>query len=326
MHIDSPSRELWFTRPGEVELRSGRIPALDPGQVLVRALASGVSRGTELLLYRGDGPTPFDPSLDAPDTPLHPRRYGYSWVGEVLSDSPAMPANTRVFCLAPHGDLHALDPERAHRISETLPPHRATLAASLETAVTCTWDAGTSIGDDAVVLGAGVIGLLVTWLLARTGARVHVVEPAERRRALALELGARSVSHPTDDVPASRADVVVEASGDPSLLDRAIAHAGREATVIVASFYGARTAPVSLGNDFHRRRLLLKSSQVSEIPPARAPRWSRERRFALVRELLQDACLDAIVDAPVPFDEAPSVYARLDRAPDEGVHTVFTYR
>jgi threonine dehydrogenase-like Zn-dependent dehydrogenase len=303
------------------------VPPARPGQVLARAIASGVSRGTELLLYRGEGPAPFDPSLEKPGTPLHPRRYGYAWVGEVISaHSLPLPKGTRVFCFLPHGDWHAVEVDGAHRIPDAIPPARATLAASLETAITCAWDAGVSIGDQAVVLGAGVIGLLVTWLSSQSGARVHVVEPVERRRALARELGAASASHPDDDRPLAGADVVIEASGDPSQLDRAIAHAGREATIVVASFYGTRIAPVALGSDFHRRRLRLKSSQVSEIPPARAPRWSRERRFALVRELLHEVRLDALIDQPVPFEEAPSVYARLDRAPEDGVQTVFTYR
>src|SRR6516162_7456037 len=80
--------ELWFTGPRAVEVRSGAVPPLRSGQVLARAIASGVSQGTELLLYRGEGPTPFDPSLDAPGKPTYPRRYGYAWVGEVVDRAP----------------------------------------------------------------------------------------------------------------------------------------------------------------------------------------------------------------------------------------------
>src|SRR6185369_11084201 len=124
----------------------------------------------------------------------------------------------------------------------------------------------------------------------------------------------------------ARADVVVEASGDPASLDRAIAHAGREASIVVASFYGMRAAPVALGADFHRRRLALRASQVSTIPPARAPRWTLARRFDVVRRLLADPVLDALIDPPVPFDRAPGAYARLDAAPGEAAQVVFAYR
>jgi 2-desacetyl-2-hydroxyethyl bacteriochlorophyllide A dehydrogenase len=299
---------------------------LRPGQVLARALASGVSQGTELLLYRGEGPEPFDPSLDPPGAPTYPRRYGYAWVGEVIDRGPGvrdLAIGARVFALAPHGDAHAIDAAAVRPIGD-VPSRRAVLAANLETAITCVWDSGVSLGDRVVVLGAGVVGLLVAYLATQAGARVRLVEPSPRRRAAAERLGLRSVS-PTDAPPDADADVVFEATGRPELLARAIDHAAREATIVLASFYGARTAPVPLGSDFHRRRLHLVASQVSAIPPARAPRWTFDRRFDLVRSILGDASLDALLDPPVPFAEAPAVYQRLAASPGDALATVFDY-
>jgi 2-desacetyl-2-hydroxyethyl bacteriochlorophyllide A dehydrogenase len=298
-----------------------------PGQVLARAIASGVSQGTELLLYHGEGKTPFDPSLDRPGAPLYPRRYGYEWVGEVLARGEGvegLPVGTRVFALAPHGDLHALESRSVYEIDPRIPPSRAVLAASLETAITSVWDSGASLGDEVVVLGGGVIGLLVARLASAIGGRVRLVETSARRRAVANGIGIAAVS-PDDDHPRGEADVVFEATGDPATLDRAIAHAGQEATVVVVSFYGARTAAVSLGSDFHRRRLVLKASQVSSIPPTRARRWSPARRFDVVRMLLAETTLDQLIDPPVAFESAPAVYDRLDRAPGDAVQTVFVY-
>jgi 2-desacetyl-2-hydroxyethyl bacteriochlorophyllide A dehydrogenase len=320
-------RELWFLAPRAVEVRAGAVPAVGPGQVLARAVASGVSQGTELVLYKGDARSPFDPSLEPPGAPVYPRRYGYAWVGEVLAVGAAvshLSAGTRVFALAPHGDLHALDASALRPLASALPPRRAVLAASLETAVTCVWDAGASVGDAVVILGGGVIGLLVAFLMGRAGARVRLVEPSERRRAVAAAWGI-DVLHPEDDHPSGDADVVVEATGEPAVLDRAIAHAGHESTVVVASFYGARTAPISLGAEFHRRRLVLRSTQVSSIPPGRSPRWTPARRFDVVRALLADARLDALIDPPSSFASAPDVYARLDRSPGDAIQTVFVY-
>jgi 2-desacetyl-2-hydroxyethyl bacteriochlorophyllide A dehydrogenase len=293
--------------------------------VLARAIASGISQGTELLLYRGDGPTPFDPSLDPPGAPTYPRRYGYAWVGEVVTagvDSGLTP-RTRVFALAPHGDWQVLDAAAAHPLDPLIPPARAVLAASLETAITCVWDSGCSIGDDIVVLGGGVVGLLVAWLSASAGGRVILVEPSARRREVAQRLGVRAVA-PGEDHPAG-ADVVFEATGDPGVLARAIEHAGQEATVIVASFYGTRTSPVPLGAEFHRRRLTLRASQVSAIPPSRRPRWNVGRRFALVSSLLKDPVLDALLDPIMPFDQAPAAYGRLAAAPGDALQVVFGY-
>jgi threonine dehydrogenase-like Zn-dependent dehydrogenase len=286
-----------------------------------------VSQGTELLLYRGEGPTPFDASFDAPGSPTYPRRYGYAWVGEVVARGPqveGLAVGTRVFALAPHGDVHVLDAASARAIDPTIPPARAVLAANLETAVNCVWDSGASLGDRVVVLGGGVVGLLVSRLVQSAGGRVRLVEPSLCRRAVARTLGIEALSV-EDDRPEAEADVVIEATGDPATLERAIAHAAQEAVVVVASFYGARTAPVPLGGDFHRRRLRIVSSQVSSLPASRGPRWTTARRFELVKSLLLDPMLDALVERLHPFETAAAVYRSLDRAPGDAIQTVFDY-
>jgi len=321
-------RELWFTGPRRVEVRQGEpLPPLAPGEVMARALHSGISQGTELLLYRNEGPRVFDPSLDTAGTPVYPRRYGYSWVGEVVESRCAEAAvGQRVFALRPHGDVHLLRPEAMRQIPSSIPSARATLAANLETALTVVWDSGLAIGDRVLVLGGGIVGLLVAMLTKVAGAKqVVVVEPSPRRRQAALALGADDVRSPGEDVARGEFDVVVEATGDPDCLDRAIAHAAVEAVVVVASFYGERRSPITLGTEFHRRRLQLKASQVSRIPALKSARWDTDRRFALVVDYLSNARLDALLDVPIPFVEAPAAFARLDAAPGLALQTVFAY-
>jgi threonine dehydrogenase-like Zn-dependent dehydrogenase len=261
--------------------------------------------------------------------PTYPRRYGYSWVGEVLArgEGVAEPAiGSHVFALAPHGDLHALEVHAARLIGQDIPPARAVLAPSLETAITCVWDAGVSLGDRVVVLGGGIVGLLSGWLARAAGGRVSLVEPSPRRRAMAHSLGIEDAIAPAEDDPRGEADVVIEATGRPSALDTAVAHAGREATVVVASFYGSLAHPVHLGSEFHRRRLTLRATQVSSIPPSRAPRWTPTRRFELVHRLLADGRLDRLLEPASPFDDAPGVYARLAAAPGDHGQITFDYR
>jgi 2-desacetyl-2-hydroxyethyl bacteriochlorophyllide A dehydrogenase len=319
-------RELWFTAPEQVELRTAAAGLLAAGQVRLRALASGISQGTELLLYRGEGPTPFDPSLDALGTPTYPRRYGYAWVGEVVeSKSAELALGARVFALAPHADEHCLDAVQVRLLPDALPAERAVLAANLETAVNVAWDAGIALGDDVVVIGGGVVGLLAGYAARKSGAsRVRLLEPSARRRQAALALGFDQVSSP-EQAGGISADVVIEASGNPACLDLAVRLARDEAIIVVASFYGQRVAPVALGSDFHRRRLSLRASQVSRLPPSRNVRWSFARRFALVTDLLQNAALDGLLDPAVPFAEAPATYARLARAPGDALQTLFSY-
>jgi threonine dehydrogenase-like Zn-dependent dehydrogenase len=325
----SAERELWFTGPRRVEVRQGEpLPPLAPGEVKARALHSGISQGTELLLYRNEGPRAFDPSLDGPGTPVYPRRYGYSWVGEIVETRCAEAAvGQRVFALRPHGDVHLLRPEAMRPIPSSIPSARATLAANLETALTVVWDGGIAMGDRVLVLGGGMVGLLVAMLAKVAGAKqVAVVEPSPRRRQAALALGADDVRSPGDDGAQGEFDVVIEATGDPACLDRAIAHAAVEAVVVVVSFYGERRSPLALGSEFHRRRLQLKASQVSRIPSHKSARWDTHRRFALVVDYLSDARLDALLDMPVPFAEAAAIFARLDADPGLALQTVFAYR
>jgi 2-desacetyl-2-hydroxyethyl bacteriochlorophyllide A dehydrogenase len=319
-------RELWFTAVEQVELRQVAPALLAAGQVRLRALASGISQGTELLLYRGEGPTPFDPSLDAPGAPTYPRRYGYAWVGEVAeSQSAELRPGARVFALAPHGDEHCLDVEQVRRLPDGVPAERAVLAANLETAVNVVWDAGIALGDDVLVIGGGVVGLLAGYAARKSGAsRVRLLEPSVRRCQAALALGFEQALAP-EQADGISADVVIEASGNPACLDLAVRLAREEALIVVASFYGQRVAPVALGSAFHRRRLTLRASQVSRLPPSRSAGWSFARRFQLVTDLLQNPTLDVLLDPAVPFAEAPATYARLARAPGDSLQTLFSY-
>ena len=299
---------LWFVAPRRVELREEPARPVGPGELALRALASGVSQGTEVLLYRGEGPAVFDPSLAGAST--YPCRYGYAWVGEVTEagEGTRLGAGARVFALAPHGAHHVLAESAVRPLPPDVPTTRAVLAANLETAVTCVWDAQPSLGDDVVVLGGGVVGVLTAWLLSRSGAAVTLVEPHPGRRAAAQALVPGALVLATPD-PDESADIVVEATGSPALLDTAIAWARPEARIVVASFYGRRRAAVDLGDAFHRRRLELRASQVSMIPPRLRERWSPGRRWQYVLTLLHERTLDALLGEPVPF--APAEVAAL---------------
>ncbi len=320
-------RALWFVGPRAVELRDEAAQAPGPGEVTVRALASGISQGTELLLYRGEGPAIFDPSLGDASAETYPRRYGYAWVGEItaVGEGTRLRVGTRVFSLATHGELHTLPEAAVRPLPEDLSATRAVLAANLETALTCAWDGNPSFGDDAVVLGGGVVGTLTAWLLARSGVNVTLVEPGARRRAAARALMPDALIEAAAD-PDGSADLVVEATGQPARLDDAIAWARPEARVVVASFYGARRAPIDLGDAFHRHRLELRASQVSAIPPRLRGRWTPARRWQFVLSLLRERALDALLAPAVPFAQASELYAALDGDADIPPAHVFVYR
>jgi threonine dehydrogenase-like Zn-dependent dehydrogenase len=249
-------------------------------------------------------------------------------VGEVVEVNAAGRfVGERVFALAPHGDEHCLDSRAARGLPADLSPERATLAANLETAVNAVWDAQVGLGDDVVVIGGGVVGLLSGHLSRLSGARrVRLVEPLAARCRVAESLGFDAALSPEQASSWADADVVIEASGRPESLDQAIALARSEGVVTVASFYGQRVALVSLGSAFHRRRLTLRASQVSRVPPQRSAGWSFDRRFELVCDLLREPRLDALLAPPCAFSEAPGLYARLAVSPPPAPQVVFHYR
>ena len=310
------ARQFWVRAPGRGEIVTAELAPPEGDEVLVRTLYSGISRGTEALVFRGEVPASQHQAMRAPfqegDFP-GPVKYGYGSVGEVLRAPDRMRSlvGRPVFCLYPHQDLYTVPAGAVTLLPAGVPPARAVLAANLETAVNATWDGAPAVGDRIVVLGAGVVGLLVAWLCRQIpGTRVTVVDPDPTRAAPARALG---LEHSATPPEGPSADLVVHASGSPQGLASALAVARVEATVLELSWYGTRSVPLPLGEDFHARRLTLKSSQVGRIPPLHVPRWSHQRRLGLALEQLRDPALDALISGESEFDELPEVMARLSQ-------------
>ena len=308
-------RQFWIRTPGHGEIVTVPLGAREPDQVLVRALYSGISRGTESLVFRGEVPPSQYQAMRAPfqegDFPGSVK-YGYSSVGEVL-EAPAqlerLLLGQCVFCLHPHQDLY-LVPARAVRVlPDGVPPERAILAANMETALNAVWDARPSAGDRIVVIGGGVVGLLVAWLCRQIpAASVTLVDIDPSREDVARALGLEF----TSGAPAgAEADFVFHASGSPLGLEAALSVAGVEATVVELSWYGTQSVPLPLGEAFHSRRLTLRSSQVGRIPVDRAPRWDHARRLGVALDLLCDEQLDLLISGETDFETLPEVMHRL---------------
>jgi threonine dehydrogenase-like Zn-dependent dehydrogenase len=305
------ARALWYAGNGTVELRAAPLPAPALGEARVRTLFSGISRGTERLVFHGaigrsewermrcpmqEGAFPF------------PVKYGYCAVG-VVEAGPADLLGRSVFCLHPHQDVLQVPADRLAPIPDRVPPRRATLAANMETALNALWDGGAGPGDRMVVVGAGVVGLLVASLCTRLpGAAVTVVDVEEGRRPLAEALGAAFAA---PDAAPGEADVVFHASASARGLDTAIRCAGLEATIVEMSWYGDRPVEVGLGGAFHSRRLKLVSSQVGQVSPGRRPRWDYRRRMDAALGLLDQPVLDRLVAEEIAFEDAPRALPRI---------------
>jgi threonine dehydrogenase-like Zn-dependent dehydrogenase len=307
------ARQFWIRSPGAGEIVAVPLAPLQEGEVLVRALYSGISRGTEALVYRGEVPASQREAMRAPfqegDFPA-PVKYGYSSVGEVVAGPEGL-RGRNVFCLHPHQDLYRVPARAVVPLPDGLPAGRAVLAANAETALNGVWDAAPGPGDRIVVVGGGVVGMLVAWLCARLPAAdvvVHDIDPGRARVCDAL--GVRFAPKPPAE---ANADLVVHASGSEAGLRTALSCAGFEATVLELSWYGGRLVSIPLGEAFHSRRLTLASSQVGHIAGDRAARWDHRRRLSTALELLLDPRLDALISGESDFEEMPAVMSKLSR-------------
>jgi len=309
------ARALWTIAPGRCEIREETLPPRAPDQALVRALATGISRGTERLVLMGRVPDSQHAAMRCPlqagDFPF-PVKYGYGAVGEV-EDGPDHLRGRRVFCLHPHQDRFLAPASMCIPLPDGVPDARAVLAANMETAVNVLWDARPLAGERALVIGAGVVGLLVAFLLSRMpGIEVAVCDLDPRRRAVAEALGA-TFSAP-EDAPGER-DLIIHASADPAGLRHALTLCAFEGRIVEASWFGTREATLPLGEAFHAKRLSIVSTQVGAVSPAMRGRRTHAERMALALSLLADARLDALVGPATRFEDLPGAMPGLLNPP-----------
>jgi hypothetical protein len=309
------ARAFWVTEAGRGEIVAEPPPrrtSIDT--IVVRTLYTGISRGTEALVFNGLVPVGERERMRAPfqqGTFPGPVKYGYSNVG-IVEDGPGSLAGRRIFALFPHQTRYAVPLDAVHLIPDGVPAERAVLTANLETAINGIWDARPHVGDRIAVVGGGTVGCLAAWIAA--GIRGCTVELVDVNPARATTAAALGVDFALPDA-AAEADVVLHASGVPDGLAVALRIAAFESTIVDLSWYGDRQVRLPLGEAFHSQRLTLKSSQVGAVAGSQRARWDHRRRIALALSLLCDPVLDTLITGECTFDELPETMARLATDP-----------
>jgi NADPH:quinone reductase-like Zn-dependent oxidoreductase len=319
------ARAFWLREPGRGEIRTVPLAAPGPDDVLVRALYSGISRGTETLVFSGRVPPDQYAAMRAPfqdgDFPA-PVKYGYLSVG-VVDQGRADLLGRTVFCLHPHQSAYVVPAAAVVPVPDGVPPARAVLAGTVETAVNALWDAAPLVGDRVTVIGAGMVGCCVAALLARIpGARVELVDRDPARARVAERLGV--VFAAPEDAAGGR-DLVVHASATSEGLQRSLDLLAPEGAVLELSWYGDRDVTLSLGGSFHSGRLTLRASQVGRVSPARRASRTTADRLALALELLRDPAFDALISGTSDFDRLPEVMSALAAGTLPALCHVVTY-
>ena len=344
------SRVLYFTAPRQVEVRREELPPPAAGQVLVRSLCSAISAGTELLFYAGHFPQDLalDENIAALSAPAaYPLRYGYSLVGEVIALGPGVAESwlgRRVFAFQPHQSYFCAPLEALQPLPEGLAVEDAIFLPNMETAVNLVLDGAPLLGERALVLGQGIVGLLATALLLRFPlAGLVTVDRYPLRRQAGLDLGVQASLAPEELSTAlahlaadhagvysawgePKADLSFELSGVLDGLNLAIRHTGFDGRVVVGSWYGDKPGQLDLGGYFHRSRIRLISSQVSTLAPALSGRWSKERRFATAWQMLRSLRPSRWISQRFELEQAAQAYALLEQKPEETLQVALVYQ
>ena len=324
------ARRLLFVAPRRVELAPVDLPEPSPGQLLVRTLHSGISTGTEMLCYRGllDPDLPLDERIGSLGGSFrYPFPYGYSCVGEVEHSTGSLSPGTMVFAFHPHQDRFVVSEEDVVALPEDTDPRSATLFPLVETGLQLSLDGGQVAHQTVAVLGLGAVGLITALLLQRAGASVLAADPLMERRELADSLGIPAVSPEElpSRLPSAGVPLLVELSGNPAALAGALPLLAHEGTALVGSWYGQQQVPLPLGGAFHRRRLSIRSSQVSTIPALLSDRWDVARRRRVAVALLHALPLSALATTEMPFDDAALAYEALDHRAPGVLHVALRY-
>ena len=319
------AQAFWLRAPGCGEIRAVELPEPGPADVVVRTVRSGISRGTEMLVFRGGVPADQRAKMRAPFQEGNfpgPVKYGYLNVGAVEEGPPDLRGRT-VFCLYPHQTAYVVPAGAVAVVPEGIPPARAVLAGTVETAVNALWDAAPLVGDRVAVVGAGMLGCCVARVLQGFPAvRVTLIDVDPQRADIAAALG---VDFALPDEADGGCDLAVHTSATSAGLQRALDLLAAEGTVLDLSWYGGTEVRLSLGGAFHSGRLGIRSSQVGVVSPARAARRTAADRVALALELLRDPAFDALLTGESHFDELPDVMARLATGSLPAVCHTITY-
>jgi 2-desacetyl-2-hydroxyethyl bacteriochlorophyllide A dehydrogenase len=331
---------LYFSGSGQVIVKEESLPPLASGEVLVKALCSAISPGTEMLFFRGLAPVDIavDKSISALSGTLqYPLKYGYSMVGRVVEIGREVAPHWLdkiVFAFQPHESYFTAEPDELIPLPAEIPLEAGVFLPNMETAVNLLMDGAPVIGERVVVFGQGIVGLLTAGLLVQYPLNsIATLDCYPLRRKASLDLGVDASLDPgspqivgeVKEMLGSGADLTYELSGDPGALDQALAITGAHGRVVIGSWYGTKRANLDLGGHFHRSGIRLLGSQVSTIAPHFSGRWSKGRRLKVAWDMIRKQKPERYITHRFPLKEASAGFNLLDQNPEDAIQLVLTY-
>lgn len=335
---------LYFTNPNQINILENSIPVPETDELLIKNVISGISAGTEMLFYRGLMPAKM--SLDATIPSLkheinYPFKYGYCSVGKVIEAGNKKLnhlLDRSVFVFNPHESLFCVKENELILLPEDILPHDALFIPNMETAINLLLDGTPLIGENVLILGLGILGLLTTALLQQFPlATLMGIDFYEKRRNLSLELGTSftldaaaaeldlKLKKYLNEEKQNHIDLIYELTGNPDALNSAISFISYEGRIVLGSWYGRKSGFIDLGGKFHRNRIKLITSQVSTLASELQGRWNKTRRFDFAFNMLRKIKPARFISHKFHITDANKAYQLLQFNPHDTLQVILTY-
>ena len=328
------ARGLWFEGPRLAALRPEEAPAPGPGEIRVRAIHSMVSPGSEMNLYRGEGNLPDKLLPTAAGKIPFPIKFAYQVVGRVESagEGSGFEAGDLVFATHPHQDVFTMPAIFGVKLPPDVDTLRAGFVSLAGVGFRTLHEAPVRLGECVVVSGLGIVGSFTAHMARQTAGRLILVDPVAERRAGAGWIGADAVVDPSQVADVVKqmtdgrgVDMYIETSGAPPALQTAITNTGNRGWIVIPAWYGTRPVTLSLSPEFHLRAHTIKSVHVSSLTDGEVARWSSERRFAAVLDIINKIDPSNLVARRFPFERAPEAYRFIDENPAQAPAVILDY-
>jgi 3-hydroxyethyl bacteriochlorophyllide a dehydrogenase len=302
-----------FERPEALTLRDVELPPPGAGEVLVDVEWTGISTGTEKLLWRG-----LMPSFPGMGYPLVP---GYETVGRVLAVGEGCHSRPgdRVFVPGARwsGGLRGLFGGAASRLvadeSRIVPAPEPLAEDAVLFALAATAHHAVDLGDGAalpdLIVGHGVLGRLLARLTIALGGAPPTVWETDPQRAQ----GAAGYAVTTADED-SRSDYarIVDVSGDAAILDLLMQRLKRGGDIVLAGFYSRRLS-FTFPPAFMREATIRVAAEWTPRDLAAVERLARQGTLALNDLITHRApAADAASAYPTAFSDPACLKMVLD--------------
>ena len=319
-------KKIIFTQVNKAELLAGEVPPLASDHVLIDTKVSTISSGTERANITGD---PYVSVVaTVPDTTF-PRSGGYSSAGVVVavgSEVKGVKAGDRVaLSWSKHASRQAINENNVHLIESDKVSFGAAALTHIATfPLAAIRKCHLEIGESAMVMGLGILGLLAVQLLRAAGAvPVIAVDPIADRREKALKLGADYAFDPfapdfvekVKDATHGGANVAIEVTGNGQALNQALDCMARFGRVALLGCTRHSDFTVDYYHKVHGPGISLIGAHTNARPntESSAAYWTHhDDAMAILRLCAAGRIdLDALIEETYAPEEAPAVYLRL---------------